>query len=88
MLEPQHAAHQRVKSQISDEMVLEKELTRWIEEYRSVNLKHFSAPEMSDMRRHFKAIGELPWLIQMIKDEIAIIRLEGPRPNPWWGFVD
>lgn len=80
-------SHRAVKRDFHQDAVLQKELDRALEEYRSLNLKHYSAPEMNDMRRHFTAIDAVPDLIRMIQEEIEIIKRHGPRPSPFWDMV-
>ena len=81
-------AHQAVKQDTHNSLVLAKRLNEKIEEYRSVNMKHFNAPEMNDMRRHYSALGEVPTLIRMLDEEILLIRRHGPRPAPWWDLIN
>ena len=81
------ASHQAVKRAFHDDQVLQNELTRTIERYREVNLRHFNAWEINDMRRHYSALDAIPALIQMLNEEIDIIRRQGPRPAPWWDLV-
>jgi len=88
MREPLTPAGERARQDRLDEATLQKEIDKTIEEYRLHNRQYFNAAEVNDMRLHYRAINGLPQFLQMVQEEIQLIKRHGPRAAPWWDLVD